>query len=447
MKVCFVSLGCDKNLVDSEHMLSILERADFEFTDDDGEADVIIVNTCCFIDDAMEESINSIIELGKNKTSGNCKALIVCGCLAQRYPDEIREQIPEVDGIVGTNGYDSIAEAVTAALEGDAPRQPSQLEGLPEFGKGRLVSTGGHYAYLKIAEGCDKHCTYCVIPSVRGSFRSVPLEELVLEARQLVYEGVKELILVAQEITLYGVDLYGKKSLAGLLDELEGIDGIEWIRLMYAYPEEIDDELIDAMIRNKKVCHYIDMPIQHCNDDILRRMGRRANRLKLESTIKKLRKRIPDIAIRTTVICGFPGESEEDFKELLEFVRHMRFERLGAFTYSRQEGTPAADFDDQIDDDVKQERYDRLMSLQQEVSARINEKRIGSAERVFIEGALIGEGGVYAGRSYMDAPEVDGYVFTESPYELMSGDIVTVDVTEAREYDVYGRIRIDDEPA
>ncbi len=447
MKICFVSLGCDKNLVDSEHMLYLLEDAGFELTDDKAEAEIIIVNTCCFIHDAMEESINSIIELGSYKTEGKCKVLLACGCLAQRYADNFAKELPEVDGIIGTNDYDKIVEAVNAALKGDTFVKTSEPAGLPEFGRGRMVSTGGHYAYLKIAEGCDKHCTYCVIPFVRGSYRSVPIEQLVEEARQLVFEGVRELILVAQETTVYGTDIYGQKSLGRLLDELCAIEGIEWVRLMYAYPEEIDDGLIAAILRNKKVCHYIDMPIQHCNDDILRRMGRYTDRWQLESTIVKLRKLIPDITIRTTVIVGFPGESEEDFEELLEFVKLMRFERLGAFTYSRQEGTAAAEFEGQLDEEVKQERYDRLMSLQQEISTRVNKKRIGRAERVFIEGALVGEGNVYVGRSYMDAPEVDGYVFLESPYELMSGDFVTVDVTEAKEYDVIGQIRNNNEPA
>ena len=335
MNILFISLGCDKNLVDSEYMIGMLNAAGYTITDDETDADVIVVNSCCFIGDAKEESIQTILSMAKYKETGKLKALIVTGCLAQRYQDEVLEEIPEVDAVLGTNAYDAIVEAVEGALKGSVYKNYHALEGLPDMhDKKRLVTTGGHYAYLKIAEGCDKHCTYCVIPSIRGAYRSVPMEELIDQAKQLVAQGVKELILVAQETTVYGVDLYGEKSLHRLLDGLNAIDGLYWIRLMYCYPEEIDTQLIEAIKRNGKVVHYLDMPIQHINDDILKRMGRRTSGAELADKIELLRSEIPDICLRTTLICGFPGETPQAHEELLEFLNWAEFDRLGAFTYS-----------------------------------------------------------------------------------------------------------------
>lgn len=440
MNLLFVSLGCDKNRVDSERMLSLLAKDGFTLVDDEAEAEIIVVNTCCFIQDALEESIQTLIDLGKYKTEGRCKVLLATGCLAQRHADDIRKELPEVDGIVGTNGYDTIAEAVRSALAGSRPEIVPDLSELPQTDGRRILTTGGHYAYLKIAEGCDKHCTYCVIPSIRGAYRSVPMEELLAEARQLAEDGVRELLLVAQETTLYGTDLYGGKALPKLLAELNKIDGIRWIRLLYCYPEEIDDALIDAILENEKVCHYLDLPIQHCNDGILHRMGRQTDRRQIENVIEKLRARIPDITLRTTLICGFPGEDADTHRELVEFVRKMRFDRLGAFPYSKEEGTPAADMSLQVSESEKLSRYEEIMETQQSVSAAKNRERIGDVVEVFIEGRVADEDGVYVGRTERDAPDVDGYLFLESPYELMSGRFVRARITDAKEYDVIGEL-------
>ena len=439
MKLLFISLGCDKNLVDSEFMIGMLTGKGMVMCDDETEADVIIINSCCFINDAKEESINTILEMAEYKKTGNCKALIVTGCLSQRYKDEIFEEIPEVDAILGTNSYDSICEAVEEVLAKHTYKNINTLEGLPKLSNKRVVTTGGHFAYLKIAEGCNKNCTYCIIPSIRGRYRSVPMEELVAQARELAESGVKELILVAQETTLYGIDLYGKKSLHLLLDELNKIPGIFLIRIMYCYPEEIYDELVDAIIRNKKVCHYLDMPIQHCNDSILKRMGRRTNRADLEARITSLRNRIPDITLRTTLICGFPGETEEMHEELMQFINDMEFDRLGAFAYSPEEGTPAAEFADQVDEEVKLDWQADVMELQEEVIFDKNETLIGMETFAFIEGKVADEN-AYIGRTYRDAPNVDGYIFINTEEELMTGDIVKVKVVGAYEYDLIGEI-------
>ncbi len=439
MKVLFISLGCDKNLVDSEFMLGKLTRHDFTITDDEAEADVIVVNTCCFIHDAREESIQSILEMADYRTNGSCKALIVCGCLAERYRDEILKEIPEVDAVLGTNSTEQICEAIEQALKGQKYEAYLPLTGIESREAKRSVSTGGHYAHLKIAEGCNKHCTYCIIPSIRGEFRSVPMEDLIMQARELAGAGVKELILVAQETTLYGVDLYGKKSLHLLLDELNKIPGIYWIRLMYCYPEEIYDELIASIRDNEKVCHYIDMPIQHINSDILRRMGRRTDREMLIEKIAALRNAIPDIAIRTTLICGFPGETEKQHEELMEFINETEFDRLGAFTYSPEENTPAASFEDQVDEDVKKERQAEVMELQEEIILDKNETMIGREIMVMIEGKVADEN-AYIGRSYRDAPDVDGYVFVNTDAELMSGDFARVKIIGAYEYDLIGEL-------
>ncbi len=439
MKLLFISLGCDKNLVDSEVMIGILTGHNVELTDDETAADIIIINSCCFINDAKEESINTILEMADYKKSGSCKALIVTGCLAQRYKEEIQTEIPEVDAILGTNSYDQIWEAVEAALSQDSYNCMKELTGIPQVKEHRVVTTGGHFAYLKIAEGCNKNCTYCIIPSIRGRYRSIPMEELVEQAKELAANGVKELILVAQETTLYGIDLYGEKSLHKLLDALNEINGLFWIRIMYCYPEEIYEELIDSMIRNKKVCHYLDMPIQHCNNEILRRMGRRTRKEELENAITHLRERIPDITLRTTLICGFPGETDEMHEELMQFVNDMEFDRLGAFTYSPEEGTPAAEFENQIEEEIKADYQADIMELQEEVIIDKNESLIGTEMYAFIEGKVADEN-AYIGRTYRDAPNVDGYIFINTEETLVTGDIVNVKVTGAYEYDLIGEI-------
>lgn len=433
-----VSLGCDKNLVDAEFMLGDLLADGFTFTDDENEADVIVVNTCCFISDAKEESINTILELAELKKQG-LKALIVTGCLGQRHAEEILEEIPEVDAVLGTASRDYIVEAVNSALEGNKTIRRDDLTRLPKEDTSRIITTSGHYEYLKIAEGCDKHCTYCIIPGIRGPFRSVPMEALIEEARKLAEKGVKELIIVAQETTLYGVDLYGKKSLPELLCKLAEIDGIEWIRLQYAYPEEVTDELIKVMSTNRKILHYIDIPIQHGSDNILKAMGRWTNQAELRNVIDRLRKAMPDICIRTTLITGFPGESQDDFEETYRFVNEIEFDRLGVFTYSQEENTPAADFPNQIDEEVKEFRRNEIYELQQEIAFENTEKKIGKVLDVLIDGYLPDED-VYVGRSYMDAPDVDGMVFVYSDSQLMTGDIVTITVTDAREYDLEGKV-------
>ncbi len=438
-KLLFISLGCDKNLVDSEFMIGMLTDKGVVLCDDETEADIIIVNSCCFINDAKEESINTILEMAEYKKTGNCKALIVTGCLSQRYQDEIQTEIPEVDAILGTNSYDAICEAVEEALAEHSYKNVKTLEGLPTLSHRRVLTTGGHFAYLKIAEGCNKNCTYCIIPSIRGRYRSVPMEDLIAQAKQLAENGVKELILVAQETTLYGLDLYGEKSLHKLLDELNKIPGLFWIRIMYCYPEEIYEELIEAIIRNKKVCHYLDMPIQHCNDEILRKMARRTNRKELEERISYLRSRIPDITLRTTLICGFPGETAEMHEELMQFINDMEFDRLGAFAYSPEEGTVAAELPDQVDEELKLDWQADVMELQEEVIFDKNETLIGQTLYAFIEGKVADEN-AYIGRTYRDAPNVDGYIFINTDEELMTGDIVKVQVTGAYEYDLIGEI-------
>ncbi len=439
MKVLFISLGCDKNLVDSEFMLGKLTQHKFTVTDDEQEADVIVVNTCCFIHDAKEESIQSILDMAQYRTNGSCKALIVCGCLAERYRDEILKEIPEVDAVLGTNSTEQICNAIERVLLGDKYEAYEPLTSIEKHEAKRSVSTGGHYAHLKIAEGCSKHCTYCIIPSIRGDFRSVPMEEILSQARDLAEAGVKELILVAQETTLYGIDLYGKKSLHILLNELNKIPGIYWIRLMYCYPEEIYDELIEAIRDNEKVCHYIDMPIQHINSDILKRMGRKTNREMLEEKIAALRAAIPDIAIRTTLICGFPGETPKQHEELMEFINETEFDRLGAFTYSPEENTPAATFDNQVDESVKEDWQADVMELQEEIILDKNETMVGQEILVMIEGKVADEN-AYVGRSYRDAPDIDGLVFVNTDTELVSGDFAKVHITGAYEYDLIGEL-------
>ena len=439
MKILFISLGCDKNLVDSEVMLKLLEEKGYQFTDDETEADVIVINTCCFIGDAKEESVNTILEMAEYRKSGSCKALIVTGCLAQRYQKEILDEIEEVDAVLGTASYDAVAEAVEKALGGQKELRFESIDRLVPDQGGRVLTTGGHYAYLKIAEGCDKRCTYCIIPKLRGHFRSVPEEQLLAEAQRLADQGVKELILVAQETTVYGVDLYGEKRLPQLLTKLARIPGIRWIRVQYCYPEEITEELIQVIKNEPKVCHYLDLPIQHASDRILKRMGRRTTQADLRRIIGRLREEIPDICLRTTLISGFPGETEDDHEELMRFVDDCEFDRLGVFPYSAEEDTPAASMPDQIPEEVKEERRAELMELQQEIAFEKAEEMAGRELTVMIEGKVADEN-AYVGRTYKDAPGVDGYLFLNTDETLMSGDFARVRVTGALEYDLIGEL-------
>ena len=439
MKILFISLGCDKNLADTEVMLGLLASRGYEMTDDETQADIIVINTCCFIHDAKEESIQNILEMAEYKKTGQVKALIVTGCLAQRYRQEILEEIPEVDEVLGTSAYDKILDAVDAALAGKQEVMLADIDALPLPETKRLVTTGWHFAYLKIAEGCDKHCTYCIIPKIRGNFRSVPMERLVKEAKELAEQGVKELILVAQETTLYGKDLYGEKSLHVLIKELCKISGIRWIRILYCYPEEITDDLIQVMKEEPKVCHYLDLPIQHANDEILKRMGRRTSKQELIDIIGKLRREIPDICLRTTLITGFPGETKEQHEELMDFVDEMEFDRLGVFTYSPEEDTPAAVMPDQIDEEVKEKRQAELMELQQDIAFDNAQDMVDREVLVMIEGKVADEN-AYVGRTYRDAPNVDGLIFINTDEELLSGDFARVKVTGAVDYDLIGEL-------
>jgi len=439
MKLLFISLGCDKNLVDSEEMLGILTSAGIEITNEESEADIIIINTCCFIHDAKEESVENILEMSKYKTEGKCKALIVTGCMAQRYKEEIRQEIPEVDAVLGTSSYADIMIAVENALKGEPFEDFKDINYLPTSSHNRILTTGGHYSYLKIAEGCDKHCTYCIIPKIRGDFRSVPMEKLLQQASYLASLGVTEITLVAQETTMYGVDIYGEKRLHELLEKLCKIDGIHWIRIQYCYPEEIYDDLLRVMKEEEKICHYLDLPIQHASSKILKRMGRRMDREKLISIISHIRSVLPDIVLRTTLITGFPGETKEDHEILMDFVRSTGFDRLGVFTYSQEEDTPAASMENQIDEETKLQRQDEIMQLQQEIVFEQNQNRIGQRLEVLIEGKVADEN-AYVGRTYGDAPGVDGLIFVQTSKELMSGDYVWVEVTGAAEYDLIGEL-------
>ena len=439
MKIMFVSLGCDKNLVDTEMMLGMLQQKGFTFTDEETEADIVVVNTCCFIGDAKEESINTLLEMAELRKNGSIRALLATGCLAQRYREEIQKEIPEVDAILGTMAIEEIAEAVEQVLQGEGRNHFRELNSAPASYRDRVLTTGGHFAYLKIAEGCNKRCTYCIIPKVRGDYRSIPMEELTAQAEALAEKGVRELILVAQETTLYGVDLYGKKSLPELLHRLAAISGIYWIRILYCYPEEITEELIETIAAEPKVCHYLDIPIQHASDEVLRRMGRRTNQEELRQWIGRLREHIPDICLRTTLISGFPGETQEDFEELYRFVNEMEFDRLGVFPYSQEEDTKAAEMPDQVPEEVKCFRRDELMELQQAIAFEKAEQMIGRVLDVMVEGKVADED-VYVTRTYRDAPNVDGYLFLNTSANLMTGDFVKVLVTDSNEYDLIGEI-------
>ena len=439
-KVLFISLGCDKNLADSEEMLGTLVENGYEITNDESEAEAIVINTCAFIHDAKEESVNSILEMAQYKETGKLKALLVTGCLAQRYQKEIIKEIPEVDAVLGTGSWDELIQALDKAFEGEKYLDFQSIDRVPQAGGKRVITTGGYYDYLKIAEGCDKCCTYCIIPRLRGKYRSIPMEKLVAQAEYLASQGVRELIVVAQETTVYGKELYGEKSLHILLRKLCRIPGIQWIRILYCYPEEIYPELIQTMKEERKICHYLDLPIQHCNDRILKRMGRRTTKAELIQIVETLRKEIPDIILRTTLITGFPGETQEEHEELMEFIDTMEFDRLGVFTYSAEEDTPAAKMPDQIEEEEKQRRQAELMELQQEISIDKGNARIGSEVEVMVEGKVADEN-AYVARTYGDAPGVDGYLFINTDTQLMSGDFAMVHVTGALEYDLIGELK------
>ena len=439
-KVLFISLGCDKNLADSEDMLGMLVEKGYEITNEEKEAEVIVINTCAFIHDAKEESVNSILEMAQYKETGRLKALLVTGCLAQRYQKEITEEIPEVDAVLGTGSWDELIQALDKVFDGEKYLDFQYVDRLPQAVGKRVITTGGHYDYLKIAEGCDKRCTYCIIPKLRGKYRSIPMEKLVSQAEYLASQGVRELIVVAQETTIYGQDLYGEKSLHILLKKLCQIPGIQWIRILYCYPEEIYPELIQTMKEERKICHYLDLPIQHCNDRILKRMGRRTTKAELVQIVETLRREIPDIILRTTLITGFPGETQEEHEELMEFIDTMEFDRLGVFTYSAEEDTPAARMPDQIEEEEKERRQAELMELQQEISIDKGNARIGSNVEVMVEGKVADEN-AYVARTYGDAPGVDGYMFINTDTELMSGDFALVHVTGALEYDLIGELK------
>ena len=445
-KISFVSLGCDKNLIDSEIMLGLIDEEGYEITYDDSEADIIIINSCGFIMDANQEAIDKVLEMADYKKEGKCRALIVTGCMAQRYKDEIFESLPEVDAVVGTGDFENIGVVIKRLLEGEKQVElVTDKEHLlnPDNSYKRIITTTGGFSYLKIAEGCDNHCTYCTIPSLRGHYRSRTIESLVKEANILADKGVRELILIAQDTSLYGQDLYGRKALPELLRELSKIEDIKWLRILYCYPENITDELIEEMASNEKVLHYLDMPIQHSENRILKLMGRRSTREGLISIIEKMRSKMPDMCIRTTLITGFPTETEEEFKAQCDFIKEVGFDRLGVFTYSQEEGTPAARMDGQTDEEVKAERKDYILKLQRSISASICEKYVGKTLEVIVEGKIDGEEeNIYCGRSYRDCYEIDGFVFFKSDEELLAGDFYNIKITEAGDYDLIGE-RID----
>ncbi len=449
MKILFVSLGCDKNRVDTEVMLGTLSGRGYSFTDDVLEAEAAVVNTCCFINDAKEESINTILELSELRKSGQLKALIVTGCLGQRYQDEIQKEIPEVDEILGISSTDKILTAIEETLKRNKlythKNYFDDLGRKPVGGQKRVITTGGLFNYLKIAEGCDKRCTYCIIPKVRGSYRSVPMEQLISEARDLAEMGVTELLIVAQETTLYGTDLYGEKKLPELLHKLCEIDGLKWIRILYCYPEEINEELIQTIKSEPKICHYLDLPIQSGSDRILKLMGRRTNNAEIRELVKHLREEIPDICLRTTLISGFPGETAADHNETMALVRDLRFDRLGVFTYSQEEDTPAATMPDQVTERVKNTRRNKIMRLQQEIAFEAAKEMVGRTVEAVIEGRITDaddeDGLSYVARTYKDAPDIDGYLFiTGVKRELMTGDYVKVVITGSNEYDLIGEM-------
>ncbi len=440
IKIGIVSLGCAKNLVDSELMLGKLAKSGFSIVNDEAEADIIIVNTCAFIEEAREEAINTILEMAEYKKQ-NCRGLIVAGCLAQRYPEEIKKELPEVDAIVGINSVDKIAEIAGKLTAGGAEKPEVELSdnySALYMNGPRIISTPEGSAYLKIAEGCDNRCSFCAIPYIRGRLRSRRIEDILAEAENLAAEGVREINLIAQDSTKYGLDLYGKKSLAKLLGELEKIDGIEMIRVLYLYPDEIDDELIDVFSGSSKIARYIDLPLQHISDRLLKKMNRRGSSDEIKAVIARLREAIPDLILRTSFIVGFPGETDADFDELMDFVRDYSFDRIGVFKYSPEEGTPAAKMPEQVSEEIKQERYDRLYTLARQISLTQGKKRVGKTVAVLTEG--VSEDGIfYYGRSYGEAPDSDGKIFFTSEKELFAGDIVNVKLLIAEEYDITGK--------
>lgn len=439
MQIYFVSLGCDKNLVDSEKMLAILDRAGYELTECPEEAEIIVVNTCAFIHDAKQESIETLLELAELKKTGRCQVLIAAGCLAERYKDEILDEMPEIDGIIGTTAYDSVLEVIEQTLQGKHSIKTKELSYLPSHLTDRISSGVSHVGYLKISEGCNKNCSYCIIPSMRGRYRSVPMEELVEETVKLTAHGVKELILVAQETTLYGIDLYGEKKLPELIQRLSQIEALEWIRILYCYPEEITEELADAIRDNPKVCRYLDLPIQHCNDEILKKMGRLTNKKQLQEKIQMLRDKMPDITLRTTLISGFPGETQAQHEECLAFVKEMKFDRLGVFPYSPEEGTRASAFDHPVEEEIKRMRADAIMEVEQQVIFEKNDTMAGTRLTAIVDGYLPEEE-VYVARTYRDAPDIDGCIFFRAPYEIISGSLVALMVTDAKGYDLIGEL-------
>ena len=452
VKIAFVSLGCDKNTIDSEIMLQLLTDHGYELTKNDEEAEVIIVNTCGFINDAKEESIQTIIEMGEYKQDGQCRKLVVTGCLAQRYPEEIKADLPEVDAVVGTGSYEKIAEVVDALLEKDTDEVIAERGTIGSRDlsyRKRVITTPGYYEYVRVAVGCDNRCTYCIIPALRGPYRSRKAEDILREVEDLAEQGVQELMVVAQDITKYGRDLDEDIDLSKLLHQICRIDGIHWVRLLYCYPEDITDDLIETMAQEEKIVPYIDMPIQHCSDTVLRRMGRRHSKQLLYDVCEKLRKRIPEICLRTTLITGFPGETEEEFQEMCEFIQEVQFDRLGVFAYSQEEDTPAAIMKNQVEEEEKQRRKDLLMQLQQGISRKSSEAFVGSLMEVIIEGEIpdaeAEEGHVYSARSYRDAPDIDGFVFVSSPVRHKSGDFVTCYISGAYEYDLIGSEVLEDE--
>lgn len=439
LNILLISLGCDKNLVDSEMMLGYMYEKGYRFVDDEDLADVVVINTCSFINDAKEESINTILEVAKLREEGSIKALIVAGCLVQRYKEEIQKEIREVDAVIGTASIENITNAIESVLGGTATNYIGSATAEFRYNTDRILTTGGHYAYLRIAEGCNKRCTYCAIPAIRGNFRSVPMEDLIAETKRLIAKGVKEVILVAQESTLYGMDLYKKKCLPELLKELCKLEKLQWIRILYCYPEEITEELIDVIASEDKICNYLDIPIQHASNSILKKMGRRTSKDDIRNRIHMIRNKIPDICLRTTFISGFPGETEEDHIEAVDFIDEIEFDRLGVFEYSQEEDTVAGRMPDQIDDEVKRARRDELMQLQQEIAFEIEESMIGRDMWAMVEGR-IEEDGVYIARTYRDAPNVDGFVFFSAQRTFMTGDFVKVRITAANEYDLIGEV-------
>ena len=430
------TLGCDKNLVDAEEMMSILYENGHEFTDDPTQAEIIIVNTCCFIEDAKKESIDAIIEAGEYKSGGCLKSVIATGCMAQRYAKEIEEKLPEVDAIVGIGGREALINAINSASDKNVfVKTDNDMKSI-HAGE-RILSGGTHSAHLRIADGCDKYCTYCIIPHIRGRFRSIPEDELIASAKSLCEKGVRELILVAQETTLYGTDIYGEKRLPKLLKKLCEIDDLRWIRIMYAYPEEIDEELIDTIASENKICNYIDMPIQHINDDVLKAMNRKTTGADIRRKIDLIKKKIPDIALRTTLLTGFPGETDEMFEELKAFVAEEHFARLGVFPYSKEEGTLAAKMKNQVPKRTREKRAKELMLIQRSSNRSFGKSKINTDLDVMIEG-YIPEDNIYVGRTYADAPEIDGLVFVDSKRELMSGDFIKAHINNSSEYDLWG---------